>query len=104
MASYRFPKLMRLRKAADFERVFAAQVSAGDKLLIAYGAANGLGYPRLGLTVSRKIGKSTIRGLWKRTLREAFRLCQHELPDLDLVCIPRSQAEPKFRELTKSLP
>ena len=54
--------------------------------------------------MSRKTGKATVRNRWKRTVREAFRLIQHELPNLDLVCIPRSQAEPEFRRLLKSLP
>ena len=95
---------MRLLKADDFERVFAARVSAGDALLVVYGAANELDHPRLGLTVSRKTGPATVRNLWKRTVREAFRLVQHELPSLDLVCIPRSQAEPDFKRLLQSLP
>src|SRR5262245_38084505 len=99
MTSYKFSKPMRLLQAAEFERVFAARASAGDELLVAYGAANTLGHARLGLTVSRKIGRAIARNRWKRTVREAFRLVQHELPSLDLVCIPRSQAEPKFQRL-----
>jgi ribonuclease P protein component len=104
MASQRFPKSMRLLRASEFERVFAARVSAGDDLLVVYGTANELGYPRLGLTVSRKVGRAVARNRWKRAVREAFRLSQHELPSLDLVCIPRNQAEPQFERLLKSLP
>jgi ribonuclease P protein component len=104
MNSHRFSKPMRLLKSDDFESVFAARTSAGDELLVVYGVNNELGHPRLGLTVSRKTGRATTRNRWKRTVREAFRLVQQELPSLDLVCIPRSQAEPDFRRLLKSLP
>src|SRR5262245_14610246 len=70
MASYRFSKSMRLLRASDFERVFAGQVLAGDLMLIVYGAANELGHARLGLTVSRKLGRAVFRNRWKRVVRE----------------------------------
>ncbi len=104
MTSHRFSKSMRLLRASEFERVFAARASAGDDLQIVYGAANELGRPRLGLTVSRKVGRAVARNRWKRVVREAFRLVQHQLPGLDLVCIPRSQATPDLKRLMKSLP
>jgi ribonuclease P protein component len=104
MASHRFPKSMRLLRACEFEHVLAARKSAGNDLLVLYGAANDFGYPRLGLTVSRKVGPAARRNRWKRVVREVFRLVQDELPNLDLVCIPRSREEPQFGQLLKSLP
>ena len=35
---------------------------------------NALGYPRLGLGVSKRVGKAVVRNRWKRLVREAFRL------------------------------
>jgi ribonuclease P protein component len=104
MTTRRFIKQMRLLRASEFERVFAARASAADASLIVYGAANDLGHSRLGLTVSRKLGKSVARNHWKRLLREAFRLTQHQLPDLDLVCLPKPQSTPNLGELLASLP
>jgi ribonuclease P protein component len=104
MADNRFPKRVRLLRAREFERVFAARSSAADASLALYGAANDLGYARLGLTVSRRIGGAAVRNRWKRLLREAFRLTQHRLPPLDLVCVARASAPPELRQLMEALP
>lgn len=80
-----------------------SRVSATDGLLRMYGAANDLGHPRLGLTVSRRVGGSVTRNHWKRALREAFRLSQRDLPPCDLVCIPHRDAEPHVARLMQSL-
>ena len=92
-SNFDFPKRLRLLKPRDFERVMQARVSATDGLLRMYGAANDFDHPRLGLTVSRRVGGATTRNVWKRALREAFRLAQHELPACDLVCIPHRDAD-----------
>ena len=85
-----FPKSRHLRQSAEFSRVYAAKNRAGDDRLLVYAAANELGHPRIGLSVSKKNGNAVRRNLIKRRLREAFRLDQHGLPqNLDLVLIPR---------------
>jgi ribonuclease P protein component len=104
MTTQHFPKRMRVLNAKDFERVFEARVSASDGRLVLYAAANEVGHPRLGLTVSRRIGGATLRNRWKRLLREAFRLSQHELPAFDLVCVPRANSRPQLCDLMESLP
>ena len=104
MTDYRLPKRLRLLSSKDFERVFAQRQSASDRWIILYGAANELGCARIGLTVSRRLGGATVRNRWKRLLREAFRLKQHELPNIDFVCVPRAGEPPTFQELLESLP
>jgi ribonuclease P protein component len=99
-----FQKQLRLLKPTDFRRVLDGRHSASDHFLRLGGVANGLGHPRLGLTVSRKVGNAVARNLWKRTLREAFRLTQRELPPLDLVCIPRGDRCPGLEQLVVTLP
>lgn len=73
-------------------------------MLILYACENGLPHPRIGLVVSRKAGNAIVRGRWKRCLREAFRLSQHELPvGLDLVALPRAGATPTLSKVQQSL-
>ncbi|MEM8864659.1 MAG: ribonuclease P protein component [Planctomycetota bacterium] len=97
-----FPKRLRLLKSDEFDRVFAGRCSAADKVLVVYALPVGLEHPRLGLVVSRKVGKAVRRNTWKRLLREAFRLHQHELPPLDLVCLPRLRERPTFAAVSAS--
>lgn len=98
-----FPKSVRLLRTAEFDAVFAAKFSAADGWLIVYGLPNDLGRPRMGLVVSRKVGKAVLRNRWKRVLREAFRLSQQQLPPLDLVCLPRSREAPSLDPVAASL-
>jgi ribonuclease P protein component len=101
---HRFPKRVRLLRASEFEGVFAGRASAVDASISLYGAANELGYPRLGLVVSRRVGEAVVRNRWKRLLREAFRLSQQRLPALDLVCIARGGTPPPLHQLMEILP
>ena len=98
-----FPKTHRLLKSDDFDRVFAARRSRADDRLVVYVLPNSLDYARLGLVVSRKVGGAVVRNRWKRLLREAFRLTQHDLPAVDIVCLPRAKAKPTLAGLQESL-
>jgi len=102
---FRFPPSHRLRTPDDFQRVYDRKRSAADGVLIVYACENGLPHPRLGLSVSKKIGNAVVRNRHKRLFREAFRLLQHELPTgVDLVLIPRAKAgEPNLPHVMASL-
>jgi ribonuclease P protein component len=104
MPRYRFTKRQRLRTSAEFARVYERKLRAGDDVLLAFAAANDLGFTRLGLSVSRKQGNAVVRARRKRLLREAFRLEQYELPaGLDLVLIPRAGVEATLEQYQRSL-
>jgi ribonuclease P protein component len=93
-----------LRRPEDFQRVYDQRRSVADDWLIVYGRPNDLPYLRLGLSVSRKVGPAVQRNRLRRLYREAFRLIKAELPSgLDLVLIPRTNAEPPLAELQQSL-
>lgn len=103
MSDLRFPKRLHLLRASEFERVFASRNSAANPWFTLYGAANEVGHPRLGLTVSRRVGNAVARNRWKRLVREAFRLAQHRLPAVDLVCVARAQTPPALTQLNETI-
>ncbi len=101
--SNRFPAKMRLI-GSEFERVYKAKCSVSDGVLIVYAVANELGFSRLGLTVSRKVGPAHQRNRWKRSIREAFRTRLSALPiGFDYVVLPRSPVQPKLTTVQRSL-
>ena len=105
MSDRRFLREHHIRRGADFRRAYGRRCTVSDDLLVVFAAPNDLPYPRLGLSVSRRVGKAVVRNRWKRLIREAFRLSRQRLPaGVDLVVIPRPTAEPKLRSLLQSLP
>lgn len=105
MPDERFSRSLRIRHQADFNRVFQHEAFASDPVLVVRGCPNALPHPRLGLSVSRKVGNAVVRNRWKRLIREAFRRQQHDLPaGYDFVFRPRRGAEPEFAAIFASLP
>jgi len=103
--SARFRPADRIRKQADFERVYQARLFAADDVLVVNGAPNGLHHSRLGLSVSRKCGTAVVRNRWKRLIREAFRLSRAQLPaGIDFVVRPQQRAVAEFAAICRSLP
>ncbi|HUY91894.1 MAG TPA: ribonuclease P protein component [Pirellulales bacterium] len=101
---FAFPPECRIRRGADFQRAYRRRCVASNELIVVHGCENGLDHPRLGLSVSRKVGGAVVRNRWKRLLREAFRLSRHELPrGVDLVIVPRKDVEPELTRLLASL-
>ncbi len=95
----RFPKPFHLRTSRDFSRVYRSGRRARGSVLLVVGVPNGLGHPRLGLSVSKKIWKHAVkRNRVRRVFREAFRLSSPELPPFDFVLIP---AEPRLKPNTR---
>lgn len=72
--------LRSLRKKRDFELVFKSGVASRSRNLVLHARPNELGFHRLGLSVSKKIGKAVTRNRIKRLLREAVRRTMEETP------------------------
>ena len=91
--SHRFTKQSRLRRKAEFTKVFNTAVRVQGRYFTLLLAPNRSGRPRLGIVASRKLGDAVRRNRAKRMIREAFRRSAHPLsrPGVDLVVIPRRE-------------
>lgn len=78
--SHCLARRLRLAHQRQFLAVYRLRRKRHAGPLVIYAKPNGLGHPRLGLSVSKRVGKATTRNRIRRRLREAFRLMQHDLP------------------------
>jgi ribonuclease P protein component len=87
----------RLSRSAEFDRVFRQGRSHANRVLVLYGfprtEENPPAEPRLGLSVSRRVGGAVERNHVKRLLREAFEQELARLPEgHDVVIVARPEA------------
>ena len=90
----RLPRSSRLRRRSEFLAVQEGGSKAQAAHLVAMAKPNGLGFRRLGVVVSKKVGGAVVRNKVKRRFRELFRRRRGLLPDsVDLVLIGRKGSD-----------
>ena len=86
-----------------FQRLYHTK-GVADGLLVLYARKNRTETNRVGITVSKKLGKAHIRNRTRRRIREVYRLNETKFrPGWDIVVVARSKAvDAPFDKLTRS--
>ena len=98
-------KKYKLRKNVEFRVVYKKGKSFSNKFLVLYIKKNGIGINRVGISVSKKVGKSVVRSRVKRLIYESYRLNSSNLKQgFDLIFIARTTCKGQsFNVIEKSL-
>ncbi len=67
------PRSHKIQKRRDFLRTYEVGDKSFGRFVVVFTVANELGHPRLGVTVTKKLGKATARNRAKRWVREVYR-------------------------------
>jgi ribonuclease P protein component len=87
-------KTKKIRKNLEYRTVYRKGKSIANRYLILYKHKNNFPYNRIGISVSKKVGKSVVRSRVTRLIRESFRHQEDFLVESgwDLVVIARATA------------
>lgn len=99
---------IRLRRASDVRRVYDEGQSWVHPLLVLVALPNGLGFSRVGVTASRRVGNAVARNRAKRLMREAARRLYPQCKaGWDVMLVARARIlkvkEPKVEKALASL-
>ena len=86
-----------------FQRLYHTK-GVADGFLVLYARKNRTACNRVGITVSKKLGKAHIRNRTRRRIREVYRLNEERFqPGWDIVVVARTKSvDAPFERLTKS--
>lgn len=94
-----------IRKNFQFRYIYNRGKSLANRFLVIYVIKNGKNINRLGVSVSKKVGKSVVRSRVTRLIRESYRLNELETKvGYDIVVIARvSSNGATYKDISKSL-
>ena len=94
-----------IKKDRHFRNIYNKGTSIANKQLVMYSIKNGSEFNNIGISASKKIGKSVIRNLIKRRIKEVYKIQEPLLKQgYDIIIIVRAAAvELSFNDLNKSV-
>lgn len=92
-----------LKLNKDFRRLYRSGKSFAGGYLVVYSLKNRLNQNRLGLTVSKSVGKAVVRNRIKRLIRESYFHMEQRLPTgFDFIIVARTRAAGKTQKQIES--
>ena len=100
-----FPKRQHLKKTDEFSSVFNFKCRIRGKYFQVMAKPNLVGYPRLGIVVSKKNDRRAVsRNYMRRVIRDTFRVTQQHIGGFDLVVqVVKSFFRPDFQIVREEL-
>ena len=86
-------KEYRVKKSPDFDNIIRKKQSFANRQFVIYYQENKLDHMRLGISVSKKLGKAHERNRLKRYVRESFKTRKDFLKNYDIIIIVRPAAK-----------
>ena len=86
-------KEYRVKKSQDFDNIIRKKQSFANRQFVIYYQENKLDHMRLGISVSKKLGKAHERNRLKRYVRESFKTRKDFLKNYDIIIIVRPAAK-----------
>jgi ribonuclease P protein component len=89
-------KIYRLKKSSEFKETMNYNLKARTPQYLVFVKPNKMGYMRIGISVSKKVGNAVIRVKVRRQIRAFFSIYNKYEKSYDIVIITK----PKFLELS----
>ena len=97
-------KEYRVKSSQDFDNIIRKKQSFANRQFVIYFQKNKLEHMRLGISVSKKLGKALERNKIKRYIRETFKTRKNHIKNYDIIIIARAGVkELPFLEVGSSI-
>lgn len=99
-------KIIKIKLNRDFQRIYRKGRYAVSRGLAIYMQPNPLKINRIGITASKKYGKSVKRNRIRRLIRESYRTLQDKIiQGYDFIIVARKtdEADPSYHQIVKEM-